>query len=231
MTPHATNTERPALVVTGLAAQANGVPLLEKVELAVDPGCLVGLTGPSGCGKTTLLRTIAGLIDASAGSVRVGDVPPADPGWPAFRRSVVLVDQQPVLLDTTVQENLSRPFSYRSTRGPFPAERVEDLLERVGLGADRLSQAALSLSVGQQQRVCLVRALLVEPAFLLLDEPTAALDAENVSAIERLIREETTQHEIGALIVTHDRDQAARWCDESIDLGVYQAGPTEEVRR
>lgn len=229
MTTQQSDTQHPALVVTGLAARASEVPLLENVSLTVDRARLVGLTGPSGCGKTTLLRTIAGLTDAPAGLVQIDNTPPADIGWPAFRRRVVLVDQQPVLFDGTVQENLARPFTYRTARGPFPLEHAKDLLERAGLGAHRLTQAAPSLSVGQQQRACLVRALLIEPDFLLLDEPTAALDAENVSIIEQLIRDEATQHNIGVLIVTHDHAQVARWCDEHIDLSAYQAKAATEV--
>lgn len=228
MTPQAPDTQPQSLTVTRLAAQANGVGLLENVTLTVDPGRLVGLTGPSGCGKTTLLRTIAGLIDSSGGTMQLGSSAPEDIGWPAFRRSVLLVDQQPVLLDGTVHESLSRPFAYQIASGAFPSTRAKDLLDSVGLGAHRLSQDAQSLSVGQQQRVCLIRALLLEPAFLLLDEPTAALDAENVSTVEQLIREETNNRGIGALVVTHDRDQAARWCDEQVDLGSYQVRPAKD---
>ncbi|HIJ66317.1 MAG TPA: ATP-binding cassette domain-containing protein, partial [Candidatus Hydrogenedentes bacterium] len=164
------------LEVRNLAVGAAGGAILTGVNLTAAPGELVAVTGPSGCGKTTLLRTVAGLLDALSGTIHLDGHTPAAFGWPQYRRRVVLVDQQPVLLDRSVEENLKRPFSYQSANGGFPAARARTLLDRLGLEPDRWDQRARALSVGQQQRVCLVRALLLAPALVLLDEPTSALD-------------------------------------------------------
>lgn len=216
----------PLLALNGYAVAAGKRRLLEGLDLTLDPGQLLGIIGPSGCGKTTLLRAVAGLIDPAHGEVRFNGTPPGAEGWPNYRRHVVLLDQRPALLDATVEENLARPFTYRSARGGFPRSRAMDLLQRAGIDPGRLSQGARSLSVGQQQRVSLVRALLLDPAVLLLDEPTGALDEDSVAAVETLLREESQRTPFGALLVTHDKSLAARLCDPCIDLGDYEArGP------
>jgi putative ABC transport system ATP-binding protein len=206
----------------GLAVEA-GTRLLSGLDLDVAPGEVCAVTGASGVGKTTLLRALAGLIDFAEGEVRLGGQIPADIGWPTFRRRVVYVAQRPALHEESVEATLARPFRYRSAKGAFSAGRAEELLARVGVGAERLSQEARSLSVGQQQRVCVVRGLLVEPEFLLADEPTSALDAEAVRAVEELLREEAHLRQMGVLVVTHDAAQAERFCDRRIDLGPFAA--------
>lgn len=207
----------PLLRLEGLAVQAGGVPLLRGIDLSLFPGELVALTGPSGCGKTTLLRAICGLNNPLEGRVLLQGKTAENWGWPAFRRQVLLVEQRPLVLEATVEENLKRPFGYRSAVAAgqtFSREAAKRLLERVGLGGgERLSQKARSLSVGQQQRLCLVRALLLEPLVLLLDEPTSALDTDAATVVELLIREYATERGMAALLVTHDTRQADTWCD------------------
>lgn len=215
--------ERDSLLlrVERFGAGLGRVRLLEGIEFGVRAGEIVALTGPSGCGKTTLLRAIAGLMNPLEGEVRFNGRCPEAMGWPRYRRQVTLVDQRPVLLDTTVLENLQRPFRYQVAAAPFPEARARELLELVGIEQDRLSQNAKSLSEGQQQRVCLVRALLVKPAVLLLDEPTSTLDENSLDAVETLVRRIAAGQALAALIVTHDTRQAARWCDRVIDLGPH----------
>ena len=215
------------LCVRGLGVAANGIELLRGFDLELGRGELVALTGPSGCGKTTLLRSIAHLIDPIEGEVVLEGEPVESLPWPAFRRRVILVGQRPTLLPGTVLENLQRPFSYRSVERSYSEKRARELLERVGLSPQRLSQASDSLSEGQQQRVSLVRALLLEPPVLLLDEPTSALDRDAVERVENLVREEIDRLRHAALIVTHDLDQAQRWCDRVVDLAPFRVDVTE----
>lgn len=210
------------LNLEGVCVEEGGVSLLEGLHISVDRGEIVGLFGPSGCGKSTLLRCVAGLRDASSGDIQFKGRPAGEDGWPAFRRQVVLVAQQPVLLDASVEENLARVFAYQSSERPFPRDEAEALLERLDLGAQRLSQPARSLSVGQQQRVCLVRALLMRPAVLLLDEPSSALDAEAIGLVEDLLRRAVDEGRCGGiLLVTHDQEQIQRLCDKSLDLSPH----------
>ena len=218
--PAVSNT--PALQVSALAIRAGGKGLLEKLEFFVEKGEIVGLTGPSGCGKSTLLRAICGLIDAEAGEICLEGRSPEAWGWPHFRRRLILVTQKPVLTDTTVAENLMRPFAYRGSEGAvFPESRARTLLAKLKLDG-RMDQAARSLSVGEQQRLCLVRALLLEPKILLLDEPTSALDEISVHLVENLVAGEAAAGRLGALVVSHDRAQVSRWCHRHLDLTNYR---------
>ena len=210
------------LSLRDLEVRAGGKALLRGVNLDLGPDELVAVTGPSGCGKTTLLQTVCGLR-LGAGTVSLQGRVPNGQEWPDFRRRVVLVAQQPVLVPGTVGQNLSLPFSYHNARASFEPRRARRLLARLGLDAIGLEAEAATLSVGQQQRLCLARALLLEPVVLLLDEPTSALDEAAVVWVEDAVREHTREHGAAALIVTHSSRQAARWCQRRLDLSEYLA--------
>jgi len=165
---------------------------------------------------------VAGLVDPAEGDVLLDGASPEELGWPGFRRRVVLVDQRPVLLPGSVEENLVLPFTYSVSKNRgFPREEALALLKAFGVSGERMAQEARSLSQGQQQRVCLARAFLLKPDVLLLDEPTSALDPEAVSSVEGTLATETRRRGLSALIVTHDREQARRLCDRAIDLTGY----------
>ncbi|UCD75782.1 MAG: ATP-binding cassette domain-containing protein [Phycisphaerales bacterium] len=206
------------LSIDDLAVSAGGVRLLEGVTMRMRPDELVALTGPSGCGKTTLLRAIAGLDDPSSGQVRFNGTTPGEMGWPRFRRHVVFLHQRPVMLEAPVEENLGRPLKHKSVDKIFDRDHAADLLAEVGLTAGHLKQPARTLSIGEQQRVSLVRALLIEPEVLLLDEPTSALDEDSRAAIEELLKRKTSGGECAAIVVTHDRRQAERLADRVVNL-------------
>ena len=225
-------TRTPLLAARGLGVMAGGQALLSNVELDLNAAELVALVGPSGCGKTTLLRAICALDDATAGEVLLQSRAPREWGYPEFRRRVLLVDQRPILFDDSLEANLRRPFAYRSAPAAFPRERALALLERVGLGTARLTQNARSLSIGQQQRASLVRALLLEPLIFLLDEPTSALDGEAVAEVEAVIREDLSARGAAALVITHSRAQAQNWCDREIDVTQWRVAPSvPEINR
>ncbi len=208
----------PLLQIEGFAVAANGIPLLRDVAISLGTGERVALTGPSGCGKTTLLRAIAGLIDPVAGSVRLRGQTPETFGWPAFRRRVILVAQRPVLLEGTVCQNLSRPFRYATAKTVFDEPRALDLMAQLLLEPGRMTQEALSLSEGQRQRICLLRALLAEPDVVLLDEPSSALDDAAAEAVDVVVRREARQRGLAALIVSHERGRITESCDRVMDL-------------
>jgi putative ABC transport system ATP-binding protein len=226
-TQKAYNRGVPPLALRRIRIDVGGRPLLTEVDLEVAPGEMIALTGRSGAGKTTLLRVIAALADPAAGELSLRDRSPGEIGWPAWRRRVTYVAQEPIVFEATVRQNLARPFAYgTATRAFAEAEdEIRGWLERLGLGgAERLDQDARTLSVGERQRVALVRALAIAPEVLLLDEPTSALDGAATTAVEELVTGWVAAGERAALVVTHDQEQARRWCDRQVDLSRFAAG-------
>lgn len=213
------STPTPLLEARVLSIVAGGKALHSEISFALFPGDLVAVTGPSGAGKTTLLRTVCGLQDPSAGSVLLEGRDAETWGWPLFRRKVVLVSQKPTLLALTVADNLRRPFSYKSAgQAAFPEALARQLLDELGVGTECWDQDAQTLSVGQQQRVSLIRALLLEPLILCLDEPTSALDPDSSVRVQSLISRLAAERGLSALIVTHSPEQATHWCSRQIVL-------------
>jgi putative ABC transport system ATP-binding protein len=177
------------------------------------PAGACAIAGPSGCGKSTLLRLLNRLADPDAGSVSyrgraVAEYPVLD-----LRRDVALVPQLPALLDGTVAHNVE--FAARLCGRPVDVQRM---LELVGLDGSFGSRDASKLSVGEQQRVMLARAIGLEPSVLLLDEPTAALDQASRDAVEATLLELRHSLDVSLVIVTHDLDQADRLADSVLRL-------------
>jgi putative ABC transport system ATP-binding protein len=166
---------------------------------------MTALVGPSGAGKSTLLRLLNRLADPDSGTIhyRGRDIRGYD--VLALRREIALVPQLPALLPGSVAENVSY--------GPGLCERRCDLeraLALAGLDSAFAEREARQLSVGEQQRVMLARALALEPAVLLLDEPTAALDERSRDAVERTLLALHAQLSAALIVVTHDQTQARR---------------------
>jgi putative ABC transport system ATP-binding protein len=183
--------------------------------------------GPSGSGKSTLLRLLNRLADPDNGSViyEGKDVRELDPL--TLRREVSLVPQLPALVDGTVHDNVA--YGPRLAGHSFDARSC---LELAGLDPAFEDRDAAKLSVGEQQRVMLARALALEPRVLLLDEPTSALDRAARDAVESTLRGLRARTSISILIVTHDIEQARRLADHvvRIDAGrVVGHGSTEEM--
>ncbi len=208
------------LSLTDLAVGYGSTRLIADLNLDLGKGEFVGLRGPSGCGKSTLLRAVSRLENPLSGEVVFAEPFPAKATAevPAYRRRVVYVQQVPAMLENTIEANLRRPFAYKTACGEFPLRRAGKLLDEFFIGNDRLSQTARSLSEGQKQRVCLIRALLLEPDILLLDEPTSALDELAATAVEKWLLHEREKRKLSALIISHDTIQAKRLCDRIIDL-------------
>jgi putative ABC transport system ATP-binding protein len=187
------------------------------------------LAGPSGSGKSTVLRLLDRLADPDSGVVRYrgDDVRERDPLL--LRREVGLVPQLPALLPGTVAENLRFAAEL--------AEREADvgrLLGLAGLDPSFADRDAARLSVGEQQRAMLARALAQQPSTLLLDEPTSALDAEATGAVEETLLELRERLEISLVLVTHDLAQARRMSDWVVRIEAGRAvaqGPTAELLR
>lgn len=220
--PAAAVLETRALGVRLEAARSTSRDLIRDVELAVAPGEVLAVVGPSGVGKSTLLRCMNRLIDLVPelevrGEVRFAGRSIRDPAVEPddLRARVGMLFQQPVVFPRSILANAlfgaRRLRRLRRTEGRALAERV---LRQAGLWdevADRLDEPANGLSVGQQQRLCLARALAVGPEVLLMDEPTSALDVRATAVIERLIGE--LRESLAIVVVTHDLAQARRIAD------------------
>jgi putative ABC transport system ATP-binding protein len=185
------------------------------------------VVGPSGSGKSTLLRLLNRLADPDSGKVvyEGKDVSEYDPL--ALRREVSLVPQLPALIEGTVHDNVA--YGPRLAGHSFDARSC---LELAGLEPDFESRDAAKLSVGEQQRVMLARALALDPRVLLLDEPTSALDRAARDAVETTLRGLRAQTAISTVVVTHDMEQARRLADYIVRIEggrVSAQGSTEEI--
>ena len=203
-----------------------GKQVLRELSAQIPPGA-TAIAGPSGSGKSTVLRLLNRLSDPDSGAVayRGSDVRERDPL--ELRREVVLVPQLPALLEGTVAENIA--FAARLA-GREPD--ISRLLGLAGLDASFADRDGSKLSVGEQQRAMLARALALNPRVLLLDEPTSALDPEITGAIEETLTELRERLEISIVLVTHDLGQARRMSDWllRIDAGrAIEQGPTRDV--
>ena len=206
-----------------------GKPVLDRVSASIPAGASC-IAGPSGSGKSTILRLLNRLADPSSGTVayRGGDVRELDPL--ALRREVGLVAQLPALLEGSVLDNLE--FAARIASRTLDGEAVARLLGLAGLDRSFVERDTAKLSVGEQQRTMLARALVLEPSVLLLDEPTSALDARARDAIEATLDDLRERLAISTVLVTHDLDQARRMADWvlRIDAGrVVACGPPDEI--
>lgn len=199
--------------------------LLREVTVPFAAGAVTCVTGPSGAGKSTLLRALNRLLDLDPGLRVEGQVllegePVYAPGVDVdrLRTRVGMLFQQPVVFPGSIRDNvLFAARRLRSLARRHWDERVHQVLAEVGLWEEvrgRLAQPAASLSVGQQQRLCLARSLILEPRVLLLDEPTSALDAGSREAIEALILRRRGRQSF--VVVTHDLAQARRLADRAL---------------
>ena len=188
-----------------------GPLIIDQVTATVAPGRCTALVGPSGAGKSTLLRLFNRLDDPSSGDVLLDGEPLTSLDVLALRRRVGLVGQRPVLVATTVYEEL------RVGAPKLEREAAAELLARVGLPEAMLERPSAGLSGGEAQRVCLARTLAVGPEVLLLDEPTSALDPEAAAAVEETLCG-LLGNGLTAILVSHSAEQVRRMADDALVL-------------
>jgi multiple sugar transport system ATP-binding protein len=217
--------------ISGLSTvYPNGVRAVDGLDLEITDGEFFALLGPSGCGKTTLLRTIAGLEQATTGSVHIGqrDVTRLEPG----RRRVAMVFQDYALFPhMTVTENVAYPLRVRGVpraEREMTAEHTTGSLALAGLSRRRPAQ----LSGGQQQRVALARAVAAGGELLLLDEPLSNLDARLRLEARTFLKRLQRDLGVTTIFVTHDQAEALALADRIavMDAGrIRQLGTPREI--
>ena len=202
------------LEISNLTKQYRGEkePCVRDLSLAVERGEICVLLGASGCGKSTILKCIAGLEEAQTGSISI-DGETMD-GIAPEKRPVAMVFQKALLFrNMTVEQNVNFAPRVNHTMGKAElAERTSEMLKLVGLSGME-KKMATALSGGQEQRVSLARALMVEPKLLLLDEPLSALDASLRESMQEYIRRLNRETGVTMVLVTHDQQEATALAD------------------
>jgi phosphate transport system ATP-binding protein len=216
--------------------------ILKDINIQIPTKQLTAIIGPSGCGKTTLLKSFNRLLEiqddiAISGQILVNGENILDHkavDVPDIRKKMGLLSQKPYPLPMSIYENVA--YGLRIHRGKTSKEQMEktvqNCLQEVGLWNEvksRLHDPASRLSVGQQQRLCLARAIAVEPEVLLCDEPTSALDPIAAQQIEKLLLKLKKDYTV--VLVTHTLRQARRVADYVIFLYfgmVVEQGPAED---
>ncbi len=215
----------PFITVAGLnksySVAGNRLHVLRDLDLSVEKGEMVAIMGASGVGKSTLLHVLGGLDTSDGGQVRVGDHDISGMSGEArvaFRnRHIGFVFQFHHLLpEFTAVENAAMPLRIARVSASDARPKAEALLRRVGLG-ERLDHRPGMLSGGEQQRVAVSRALVMQPSLLLADEPTGDLDEATADSLHLLLREMHAEFGLTAIIATHNPRLAAQ-CDRTLRL-------------
>lgn len=200
------------LELRGLSLETGGRRLINSVDLRVEAPGISVIMGPNGAGKSLLLRLMHGLIEPTEGAILWASTPMNG----QIRRRQAMVFQKPVLLRRTAAANITHALSLRGVGRSERGSRAFQALQLAGLERRAFTPARV-LSGGEQQRLCLARALSLDPDILFLDEPTASLDPSSTLAIERLLID--AQHRgIKVIVVTHDVGQARRLAQDVVFL-------------
>jgi putative ABC transport system ATP-binding protein len=195
--------------------------LIRDVSLAIHPGDRLAVLGPTGAGKTVLLRALALLDPLDTGSIQWRGQAVRSDAVPGYRAQVVYLHQRPALFEGSVEDNLRHPWTLRAHRGHrFDRERAVEFLESLGRPTSFLEKSSRDLSGGEAQVVAMLRAVQLDPAVLLLDEPTASLDKATAGDIEEWLDRWFAAGRGGRSLVwvSHDLDQAGRVADRRLHM-------------
>ena len=229
------------LKIQNLNVYASEHHILKDINLEIPRNKITVLLGPSGCGKTTLLKCMNRLTDLykelkTAGNIFIeeNDILHSKTNLPELRQKMGLLSQRPYPLPVSIYKNVAYGLKLKGIRDKKLIEySVEKHLRETGLWnevKDRLHEPATSLSIGQQQRLCLARGLAVKPRIILADEPTSALDPTSSKIIENLFRELKKHYTI--ILVTHVLRQAVRLADNVVFMyygEIIEQGSPEQL--
>jgi tungstate transport system ATP-binding protein len=213
----------------GINKKYDGVSAINDLFLEVERSDVLSIIGPNGSGKTTLLRMMALLDRPTSGKIYwKGEIVKAT-NMAALRGKITMVFQRSLFFSTTVYENVAYGLELRKLRDEEVKRRVMDVLELVEMKRFT-NRRAKKLSGGEQQRMAIARALVLEPELLLLDEPTSNLDPKNTLAIEGIIRR--IKGKTTVVFATNNPFQAKRLSDQVaflMDGNLIKYGPSKEI--
>ena len=184
-------------------------PLFGGLCCEIATAQVIGLVGPSGSGKSTLLRAMAGLDARAKGPLRWRGRTLSPSDMPTFRSEAIYVAQTPVRFSMSAGHSLEEPFSFRSRKSQYDARRAQELCQTLRLPDDILDRRLTDISGGEAQRISLIRALLLEPQVLLLDEPASSLDANAREALAGLLKTWLADNDTRALVICSHEPS---WC-------------------
>ncbi|NMC05893.1 MAG: ABC transporter ATP-binding protein [Candidatus Lokiarchaeota archaeon] len=208
------------LRVERICFQYDHKPTLQDVSITARKGRITTVLGPNGAGKTTLFKIIDLLIRASAGKILAGgkDVLSLNAAESReWRQSIAFVLQEPYLFNMSIRENLAVPLRMRKVEKGRIEQTLQDAIQKFNLG-EIAGKKPFRLSSGERKRAGLVRALITEPALLILDEPTASIDPEASYIIEQYLKDLRSDGRTIILMSTHDLFQARRLADDAVLL-------------
>ncbi len=217
----------------GVGKRRDDVWVLKNITCKMEAGEVLVVFGASGSGKSTLLRCINRLIDVDEGQILLDGKLITEIPSPELRRKAGMVFQFPAVFEGSVEENVRYGMDIWGIDAP---DMVKQALADANLDESFLERDAMKLSGGEQQRVCLARALAIGSQALLLDEPTSSLDSDSAGTIETTILELKKSKELAIAWVTHDREQAKRVGDRVLVLDngqikqIYTAEEFREVK-
>ena len=208
-------------------------PVLQETTLSVDAGEILAVVGPSGSGKSTLLRLFNRLLEPDSGEILLAGVNVQTITPPILRARIPLVAQKPFLFSGTVRDNLHASARLRRVELPdLTVPALQELLDLCQIAPSWLDRDARKFSIGQQQRICLARALVGPCQALLLDEPTSALDRPSADLMANTFQELAKQKNLAIIIVTHDLRLTER-CSDRVALllngSVVEEGPSARI--
>ena len=220
------------ITLDSVSKTIRGRQVLQETTLSIPEGRTTALIGPSGCGKTTLLRIVLGLVIPDAGQVRIGDKRLEQANALNWRHQIGYVIQHGGLFPhLSARRNVTLLAEHLHVDGPTISRRVEELSALVRLTPEMLDRPPGALSGGQRQRVALMRALMLDPPLLLLDEPLGALDPMIRFDLQNDLAAIFAQLGKTVVIVTHDMHEAAHFAHEIVLMRegrVLQQGVLED---
>ncbi|SCY83024.1 ABC transporter ATP-binding protein [Alkaliphilus peptidifermentans] len=190
--------------------------ILKDVSLKIVAGEFVNIMGPSGGGKSTLLRTLNGLESFDEGTIDFNNKNIMEIDPIRLRQEISYVFQIPYLFGDKVRENIEYPLKLH--KKPIQEKKISKLLENLNLTPDILEKNCKDLSGGEQQRICLLRSIILEPKVILLDEITSSLDPINTKLVEDFIKKTYELQQPTVILVTHSVEQAKRMGNRTVFL-------------